>query len=331
MGQPALKPRPLGGAFLRLLTTVQLTNSQTIIVIHKPQLNKDMNNMLIRLNKKMKNFMVTSALICAGSIATIGMYAPVAHAFGVGIQPSTVEMTIKPGDRHRQVITIGNVHKTKTISLTMGLADWTLDKNGKLSLSPPGESERSAAEWIRFSPASVTLKPETSMDVIVEINVPYKVKQKGDHRFALLATTLLPALDERGDTSGVWNKYQLASLFYLTLTPSESKPAVSNVMIGGDNKNMITMTIKNDGDAHARLKGTAFVKDKAGETVAEMPMSAVVLDQGVRNYVMKLDEVEGVKSGNSYTIDFKMNNSFAPQNKFRSTPVDIQSIQYHAP
>ncbi|MCF6220868.1 MAG: hypothetical protein L3J65_07125 [Robiginitomaculum sp.] len=287
--------------------------------------------MNVTSHKKMKNFMVTSALIYAGAITMTMLYAPIANAFGVGIQPSTVEMTIKPGDRHRQVVTIGNVHKSKTISLTMGLADWTLDDNGKLSLSPPGESERSAAEWIRFSPASVTLKPETSMDVIVEISVPYKVKHKGDHRFALLATTLLPALDERGDTSGVWNKYQLASLFYLTLTPSESTPVVSNVAVSNTDKNTVTMTIKNAGDAHARLKGTAFIKDKSGETVAEMPMSAVVLDQGVRNYVMRLDEVEGVTSGNSYTIDFKMNNSFVPQNKFRSTPVDIQSIQYHAP
>ncbi len=284
-----------------------------------------------RQMKTMKNFMVTSALICAGTIATTMMYAPVANAFGIGVQPSTVEMTIKPGDRHRQIVTIGNVHKTKTISLTMGLADWTLDKDGKLSLSPPGESDKSAAEWIRFSPASVTLKPETSMDVTVEISVPYKIKQKGDHRFALLATTLLPEMDERGEVSGVWNKYQLASLFYLTLTPSKSSPVVSNVAVSSTDKSMLSMTIKNDGDAHARLKGTAFVKNNAGVTVAEMPMSAVVLDQGERNYVMRLDDVEGLETGNKYSIDFKMNNSFAPQNKFKSTPVVIQSIDYQAP
>jgi len=287
--------------------------------------------MSIRVNKKMKNFLVTSALIFAGTIASTAMYAPVANAFGIGVQPSTVEMTVKPGDSQRQVITIGNVHKTKTISLTMGLADWTLDKDGKLTLSPPGESEKSAAEWIRFSPASVTLKPETSMDVIVEISVPYKIKHKGDHRFALLATTLLPALDERGDVSGVWNKYQLASLFYLTLTPSESTPVVSNIAFSNTDKSALSMTIKNEGNAHARLKGTAFVKDTAGETVAEMPMAAVILDQGERNYVMRLDEVEGIESGNKYNIDFKVNNSFVPQNKFKSTPVIIQSIDYQAP
>jgi len=282
-------------------------------------------------SKKMKNYLVSSALIFAGTIAATAIYTPLANAFGIGVQPSTVEMTVKPGDRHRQVITLGNVHKTKTISLTMGLADWTLDKSGKLSLSPPGESKKSATDWIRFSPASVTLKPETSTDVIVEINVPYKIKYKGDHRFALLATTLLPALDERGDVSGVWNKYQLASLFYLTLTPSESTPVISNVAFSNTDKSMLTMTIKNDGDAHARLKGTAFVKNTAGDTIAEMPMSAVVLDQGERNYVMRFDDLEGIETGEKYSIDFKVNNSFSPQNKFKSTPVVIQSIDYQAP
>ena len=258
-------------------------------------------------------------------------WAPSAYAFGIGVQPSTVEMTVKPGDRHRQIITIGNVHKTKTISMTMGLADWTLNDNGQLALSPPGESERSSADWIRFSPASVTLKPETSMDMIVEISVPYKIKHKGDHRFALLATTLLPETDERGDVSGVWNRYQLASLFYLTVTPSTSNPVISNVAISNTDKKLLTMSIKNDGDAHARLKGTAFVKDKTGKTVAESPMSAVVLDQGTLNYALNLDGLEGLTSGTDYRIEFDMKNTFAPQNKFKATRVDIAPLDFRAP
>ncbi|MCF6274278.1 MAG: hypothetical protein L3J05_00755, partial [Robiginitomaculum sp.] len=145
------------------------------------------------------------------------------------------------------------------------------------------------------------------------------------------ATTLLPALDERGDTSGVWNKYQLASLFYLTLTPANSTPVVSNVAISSTGKSAVTMTIKNDGDAHARLKGVASLTDKSGATVAEVPLSAVVLDKGVRNYVMSLEDVEGIEAGNDYRIEFNMTNSFVPQNKFRSTPVPIASIDYQAP
>ena len=270
----------------------------------------------------------TSALVTTGLVTALA-YTPIAQAFGVGVQPSTVEMTIKPGDRQRQVVTIGNVHKSKTISLTMGLADWTLDKNGKLVLDAPGETERSASDWVRFSPASVTLKPETSQDITVEISAPYKIENKGDHRFALLATTMLPELNERGETSGVWNRYQLASLFYLTLTPSESLPEVISAAINKTDKSVLTLEIKNDGDAHARLQGNAYIKDASGEVVAETPLNAVVLDGGERIYNVKLKDAEKLEAGN-YKIDFDLNNSFVPQNKFRTTSVPVKSVEYVA-
>jgi hypothetical protein len=282
-------------------------------------------------HNRLSKYMITSALFFAGTLAASMAYSPVAAAFGVGVQPSTVEMTIKPGDRHRQVVTLGNVHKTKTISLTMGLADWSLDKNGQLILNPPGETERSAADWVRFSPASVTLKPETSRDVIVEIDIPYKTSGKGDHRFALLATTLLPELDKRGDISGVWNKYQLASLFYLTMMPSESHPEVTSVAYNDAGNNMLTMSIKNEGDAHARLKGTAYVKDKSGKVVTESPLSTVVLDGGVRDYKVKFEEMDGLVPGNEYEIDFDFQNSFVPQNKFKTVNVPVERVSFFAP
>jgi len=269
------------------------------------------------------------ALACGTTLLASLAYAPLAKAFGVGVQPSTVEMTIKPGDRQRQVVTVGNVHKSKTISLTMALADWSLDENGQLILDAPGDTARSAAEWVRFSPASVTLKPETSQDVTVEIAAPYKIKEKGDHRFALLATTMLPELDDRGEISGVWNRYQLASLFYLTLTPSKSLPEVTSVALSPETPGLVTMKIKNVGDAHARLQGTAFVKDQQGEVVAEAPLNAVVLDGGKRTYNIALKEMTELESG-AYTIDFDLNNTFVPQNKFRSADIPVDSLDYVA-
>jgi len=272
---------------------------------------------------------MTTTLVSAGLAISL-LAAPIANAFGVGVQPSTVEMTIKPGDQQKQIVTIGNVHTSKTISLTLGLADWSLDKSGKLVLDAPGETPRSASEWVRFSPASVTLKPETSQDITVEISAPFKIKEKGDHRFALLATTMLPELDARGENSGVWNRYQLASLFYLTLTPSESLPEVTSVAVNNTDSSMLTLEIKNDGDAHARLQGAAYVKDQSGEIVAETPLNAVVLNEGERTYDVKLNDVDKLEAGSTYKIDFDLNNSFSPQNKFKKTNIAVKSIDYVA-
>jgi len=256
------------------------------------------------------------------------MLAAPAHAFGVGVQPATVEMTIKPGENNRQTITIGNVHKEKTISMTISLADWTLDDNGQLVLAPPGESERSAADWVRFSPAVVTLKPETKQEVTVEITAPFKIKNNGDHRFALLATTRLP--DDRGEASGVWNKYQLASLFYLTTLPSKSLPVIQTQVVADAEQNIVEMKIANDGDAHARIKGNAIIKDKAGQTVDKVPFNTVVLNEHKRTVGVNLSASDKIVSGETYNVDFDLNNSFVPQNKFKTTPVPAKSISFTA-
>lgn len=70
--------------------------------------------------------------------AALAATATPASAFGIGLQPTTVEMSVQPGDRQRQVVNLGNVHQEKTISLTLGLADWALDENGQIQLTPPG-------------------------------------------------------------------------------------------------------------------------------------------------------------------------------------------------
>lgn len=263
----------------------------------------------------------------AALVASTILAAP-AHGFGVGVQPATVEMTIKPGENSRQTITIGNVHKEKTISMTISLADWTLDEDGQLVLAPPGETHRSAADWVRFSPAVVTLKPETKQEVTVEITAPFKIKDNGDHRFALLATTRLP--DDRGDASGVWNKYQLASLFYLTTLPSKSLPVIQTQVVSNTDQNIVKMKIENDGDAHARIKGNAIIKSPSGETVDKVPFNTVILNEQNRTVDVNLSNSDKIISGETYHVEFDLKNSFAPQNKFKTTDVPAKSVTFTA-
>ena len=265
-------------------------------------------------------------LALAALAATTALAAPFASAFGVGLQPSTVELTAEPGKTQRQVITIGNVHTEKTIALDLSLADWSLDTDGQLILDAPGETDRSAADWVRFSPARVLLEPGTKTDVVVEISTPARVEDTGDHRFALLATTRLP--DDRGGVSGVWSKYQLASLFYVTFRPASSEPVITSVepMTG---KPGLTVAVRNDGDAHARLQGEAVVRDAAGEVVTEVEVNSVVLDRSERIIQVAMP-TDAVPSG-SYTVDFNIRNSFAPQNGFRPLSVPVDSVSYVAP
>ena len=252
----------------------------------------------------MRNLSLRTCLVAA---ATALLSLP-AMAFGIGLQPTTVEIEVLPGDRNRQVINIANVHTEKTISLTLGLADWGLDPKGQILLSPPGETESSGAEWARFSPAFLTLKPGESEQVIVDIATPTRLARSGDFRFALIASTILP--EERSGQSGVWKKYQIATLFYLTTGPAESAPLITGGEVVGneDGSNSLHLNFQNEGNAHARLEGVIEVTD--GLKSETMPISnLVVLHEAERNYVTPLPE----GTADDAKIEVKLHNIFAPQ------------------
>lgn len=232
-----------------------------------------------------------------------------AMAFGIGLQPTTVEIEVVPGDRNRQIINIANVHTEQTISLTLGLADWSLDETGQIRLAPPGEDTKSsAAEWARFSPAFLTLKPGESEQIIVDMSTPTRLAKSGDYRFALLASTILP--EERTGQSGVWKKYQIATLFYLTTGAASSEPQItsSQIITGEDGNNTLQLNIENEGNAHARLNGLIEIGGGAEPKTLEIG-NLVVLDQGRRNYVTRLP----VGTPADAQIKVKLANTFAPQ------------------
>ncbi|MEC7288494.1 MAG: hypothetical protein VXW22_00140 [Pseudomonadota bacterium] len=242
------------------------------------------------------------------ALALAPVSAP-AYSFGIGLQPTTVEISVQPGDRQRQVINLGNVHQEDTIALTLGLADWALDNDGQIQLNPPGESDTSAAEWVRFSPAFVTLKPGETEQIIVDMAAPIRVDREGDYRFALIASTLLP--EERSGQSGVWKKYQIASLFYLTMGDAESTPAIKQAALttSAEGEQAVTFDLTNTGNAHARLRGEIQISGDQGETIKEPISNLVVLDEATRTYRIPLTQDLPTNPEVRVTLE----NIFAPQ------------------
>lgn len=241
--------------------------------------------------------------------AALAAIAAPAASFGIGLQPTTVEISVEPGDRQRQVINLGNVHQEDTIALTLGLADWSLDEQGQIQLAPPGESDSSAADWVRFSPAFVTLKPGETEQIIVDMSAPMRVTREGDFRFALIASTLLP--EERSGQSGVWKKYQIASLFYLTMGDAESRPEIkdASLSMSPEGQQYVVFDFENSGNAHARLRGEVEIKGDTGDTIKEPINNLVVLDEASREF--KIPVTGELPSNPEVTVTLE--NIFAPQ------------------
>ncbi|MEM7491803.1 MAG: hypothetical protein AAF296_00370 [Pseudomonadota bacterium] len=254
--------------------------------------------------------------LLAASIAAVPLAA---SAFGIGLQPTTVEIDVEPGDRQRQVINIGNVHTEDRIALTLGLADWSLDQNGQIKLAPPGDSDTSAADWVRFSPAFVELEPGETEQVIVDMAAPMRVDREGDFRFALIASTILP--ESRDGQSGVWKKYQIASLFYLTIGDATSSPEIkgADLETREDGVQQIEIDIANEGSAHARLRGEATITGDGADPVTIPIANLVVLDEATRSYKIPLDAELPFNPRLQLTLE----NIFAPQTNSGSLQLPV--------
>lgn len=227
--------------------------------------------------------------MAAARLRTVGLWTvalclalpQLAVGFGIGIHPTTVEVGLRPGGQHRQVLTVGNLNRDKSLALTIGLADWSLDPEQQLILKPPGSSANSAADWVRFSPATLKLAPGESQRIVVEIRVPVEVEGPGDHRFGILVSPILPPREERKKSpSGVWSRVQVSSLFYVTIPPAKAEAALVDAewRRGAQGAPEIVFSIANRGNSHSRIVGELRLRNDEGEVVLAQPIARVVLE-----------------------------------------------------
>ncbi len=201
--------------------------------------------------------------------------------FGIGIHPTTVEVALRPGGQHRQVLTVGNLNPDKSLALTVGLADWSLDEDQQLQLRPPGVSPKSAADWVRFSPATLKLAPGESQRIVVEIRVPVEVDGPGDYRVGVLVSPVLPSPEERQKSpSGVWSRVQVSSLFYVTIPPAKPDAAVVDARWrrSPEGTPEAVISIHNRGNSHSRIVGELQLLDAQGKVALRQPINRVVLE-----------------------------------------------------
>ena len=220
----------------------------------------------------------------------------ISNAFGVGLTPSTVELEVQPGSNQRQILKVKNFNSEKPIRLTVSVADWRLDKNGKVELIPPEEDAKSGSAWVNFSPSNILLQPATTQEIVVDVTVPLSVVKQGSHRTAVILSTVLPSKEKRAGKQGVWNRYQIASLFYANILPGRSAPVLTQAAFTSGNEvrkeQSLQFHIVNKGDRHIRMNGSVFLRNTKNENVAEHPFQGVLLDNYSRDFNISFGDLE---------------------------------------
>lgn len=254
---------------------------------------------------------IASGLATAACAVLAAVVSPTAGATGVGVQPANVEMVVAPGSKARKVIKVGNLRTDRPQKFVVGLAEWDLDAEGRLKLLPPRADSSTA--WVRFTPAEFTLGPGEGMNVLVEVEVPARLPESRENRFALLVTNPPPSPAALKGRTGVLNQFQVASLFYLTLQGQAPVPVVESVeWIASDPAAAaIRAKVSNRGTAHARFIATVEILDREGKLAHQAESTAVVMAGQSRDWVNRL-KVPDLPPGR-YEVAWQVYSAFDPK------------------
>ena len=235
------------------------------------------------------------------------------------MQPGSVELPAKTGERHRQVLTVTNPGG-EDHALTVGLANWTLDRDGRLRLAPPGDNDNPVLDWVRFTPAYLSLPPGESGQIVVDVIAPDNLLRAGDYRFALMASSVAPDAQ-----TGRMEKTELSSLFYVTVAPAVSDAVVSDVRLqrSGGTPPHLELDLTNSGNAHARLEGKILIEGHAGEPVILPVSNLVVLEGQQRRFSIPVK----TELPEEPRVTVRLDDIFAPQTETGVAPIR----EYSAP
>ena len=149
-------------------------------------------------------------------IAFVAMARPALPSINARALPSRTSVTVKPGEPVNRDVTIANDGDGPVV-VHVRLSDWTLDKNGELSLLPPGTILSSLKGLVTFEPEQFSLGPGESGVIHVTLRLP---PDGPATRWGVLLSEVRPAIVSRTGL-GPRAIAELGTTFYLSRVPAE--------------------------------------------------------------------------------------------------------------
>lgn len=225
---------------------------------------------------------VRTILLAAWALAVA---APgLAQGVGLALDPQRMELRLNAGEER----TVGfNVIAPAAADggrgrMEISATDWSINEHGVVTYLEAGKAPQSAAAWVRFSPAAVSLVSGESRLVRVTVTVPPRTPA-GEYRTALFvqerATAGPPKPGERTLTLRLRYVFTLYVQVGVTAGVAELD-GVDCVATGA--RLRCSYILRNTGTAHVRPLLRWTLKTPAGEVVAKGSRDATVLLPGAR-------------------------------------------------
>ncbi len=247
------------------------------------------------LTKTRQVTLILFSLILSLLLISLSMNAKLAVA------PLSLIVELPPGESTSETISLHNTGK-EPAQINLELMDWWRTPSGDLRIKEPGARERSSADWILFSPASLSLDPGERQEVTVELAVPEDTS--GDHWAMILASEATqPVEEDQPVTTRISVSYAIKILQKDPQNRTKSAK-ITNIKLNQESPLTLSVNYKNDGTAHLQTTGRVEIRDLQGETVKKFEIDKFPTLPG-EEHIITVEEDETAKSlepGQYYAI-----------------------------
>ena len=191
-------------------------------------------------------------------------YAQTAQA-RLSVAPLSMKLDASSGENASANITVSNTGEEQ-IDVNIQIVDWWRTPEGNLQFMMPGARDRSCANWLIYSPSSLSIGPGERESVSIELEVPPEVS--GDHWAMLLVTEKPKPVDEDGESVSTRVTVNYA-IKILQKDPNNNwkNASITNIELIDVNPVKLAVNYKNTGPAHLRSSGRIEIRDLQGETI----------------------------------------------------------------
>ena len=249
----------------------------------------------------MKLGLIRRSFLLMGLAAIVVLFSSQPVQARLSVNPLTIELEAGAGNTATGNFNLENTGQ-EPIETNIQLVDWRRTPEGGLQFLPPGANDRSCADWLVYSPTSLTLEPGEKSQVSVEVDVPDEAE--GDHWAMLLVTEKRRETEDEEPVSARFTVNYAIKILQRDPYTDQKDAKITNIKLTEKNPLGLAVTYKNTGPTHLQTTGTVDIRNIEGETVREFEISEFPTLPGEERIVKvsSPEESEPLTPGTYYAI-----------------------------
>ena len=256
-----------------------------------------------------KSFLLIILLFICSVFAGI---ESVGAGISTSVSPPLLELSVPAGGLQLFELTVVN-SGDKPVKIRCCAMDMRLEPDGSVTLLKASASSQSLAQWITLDKNEFGLEPGKMQSIQGKLTVPRG--SRGGRYAVIVFETSSPDIREARGRGKILLGARLGTILMLSIPHTlKEKGRIGAIEweARGDSKPhpiLFTLSFKNTGNVHLRIRGSIVIKNKEGRIIDRIPLEAgtgTVLPDGIRVLKGNWSNRRKMKEGD-YTAEARIN------------------------